>query len=82
MKVKIDAAKLPPLPQEELDNRRVRNERLKAIGVNPYQFDGPDDNNPYRMEAMMLILRDEEIPMELYEKIREYDEKHRIRMES
>lgn len=71
--------------KEELERRKRRYYRLKKIGVNPTIIvDADNDNttekeNPYRIEAMILINRDEDVPEELLKKIKKYDMEHNIK---
>ena len=73
-----------PLTKEDLDKRQRKYYRLKKIGVNPTVIvDDSEDGeieNPYRIEAMILINRDEEVSDELLKKIQQYDKEHNIKI--
>ena len=69
--------------EEELERRKRKYYRLKSIGVNPTII--TDDTveaeyeNPYRIQAMIIISRDEDVPDALIEKIKQYDLEHGVR---
>ena len=73
-----------PVTKEELEKRQRKYYRLKKIGVNPTLIveDGngeAETENPYRIQAMIMINRDEEVPDELIEQIKKYDMEHNIK---
>lgn len=67
---------LEPVTPEELLRRQKCEEKLNEIGVYPSII---DDNieyeNPYRAEAACMILRGEDVPEELKEKIKKHDKR-------
>lgn len=75
-----------PISKEEMERRRIRYQRLMKLGINPTKITQDDSceehENPYRVEIMVLINQDKEIPQELIEKMRAYDktlaEKYRV----
>ena len=67
-----------PITEEEIEFRKRKAERLKEIGINPYKFGPAEDENPYRVQAMILINQDKEVPEELLYKIEKYNKKHKI----
>ena len=68
-----------PLTRADLDRRERKNRRLRNIGVNPTKIvdEEGESENPYRVQAMIYIYRDEEVPLELLEKIKKYDAEHK-----
>lgn len=67
-----------PVTKNDLERRERKNQRLKNIGVNPKRIDGDESENPYRVQAMTYINRDEDVPRELIGRIKEYDIRHKI----
>lgn len=61
-----------PVSGEELARRERKYRRLQSIGVNPTRIVDEDgeSENPYRVQAMVYISRDEEVPRELVEKMK------------
>lgn len=69
--------------EEEIKQRKLRAERLKEIGVDIYSVDDSiEHENPYRAEAVILILRGKSVPPELKKKIHKYDYNYKIKKES
>lgn len=63
-----------PVTNEEIEKRKRRVARAEAIGSSITKVTtGAEHENPYRAEAMLYILRDEDVPQELLDKIKEYD---------
>ncbi len=66
-----------PVTQEELNKRKMRYHRLMAMGINPTLIvdteNADEHENPYRVEVMLLINQDKEVPQELVEKMQQYD---------
>jgi hypothetical protein len=60
-----------------MERRQIRYQRLEKLGINPIMLNHDDSceehENPYRVEIMVLINQDKEIPQELIEKMRAYD---------
>lgn len=66
------------LTEEELKKRQVKFERLEKIGENHTVVKGDDyeegeTENPYRIQAMIMINQDKDVPEELIKQIEEYD---------
>ena len=62
--------------EEELKKRQKKYNILERIGVKTTLVRGdvdPELANPYRIEAMLLISQDKDVPEELIKKIEEYD---------
>ena len=72
-----------PITQEELNKRKTRYRRLMAMGINPMLIvdteNADEHENPYRVEVMLLINQDKEVPQELVEKMQQYDKEYMIR---
>lgn len=63
-----------PVTEEEIKRRKRREARIEAIGGSMTRVtSGMEHENPYRAEAMIYILKDEDVPQELLDKIKEYD---------
>lgn len=66
--------------KEELDRRSRQYNRLMALGIDPTLIDdtqvGRERENPYAIQAMILINQDKEAPEELIQKIKKYDQKY------
>jgi len=66
-----------PISKEEMERRQIRYQRLEKIGINPIMLNHDDafeeKENPYKVEIMVLVNQDKEIPHELIEKMRAYD---------
>lgn len=66
--------------KEELDRRSRQYNRLMALGLDPTLIDdtqvGRERENPYAIQAMILINQDKEVPEELIQKIKKYDQKY------
>ena len=71
-----------PVTKEELEKRKRKYFQLKKVGVNPTLIvddnEDKEEENPYRIQAMILINRDEEVPEELIKQIQKYDKEHNI----
>lgn len=86
---KIESNKISPFiapysedapTKEELDRRSRQYNRLMALGIDPTLIDdtqvGRERENPYVIQAMILINQDKEAPEELIQKIKKYDQKY------
>ncbi len=86
---KIESNKISPFiapysedapTKEELDRRSRQYNRLMALGIDPTLIDdtqmGRERENPYAIQAMILINQDKEVPEELIQKIKKYDQKY------
>ena len=64
-----------PVTNQELKKRKRKYDRLKALGVDPTLFvcENEESENPYLIQAMVIINQDRDVPLELIEKIKEYD---------
>lgn len=66
--------------KEELDRRSRQYNRLMALGLDSALIDdtqvGRERENPYAIQAMILINQDKEVPEELIRKIKKYDQKY------
>ena len=68
-----------PVSRAEIERRERKNRRLKNLGVNPTKIDndeGGESENPYVVQAMVYIARDEDVPPWLLENIKKYDARH------
>lgn len=71
-----------PITNEEIEKRKRKYYRLKVIGVDPniiIDDENIESENPYIVEAMIIINRDKDVPPELIEKVKKYDLDHNIR---
>ena len=68
--------------QEEVNKRIKRIERAEELGIDLTSVDTNTSNayeeytNPYEIEALSFIMRDQEIPEELKHKFKKFEEKH------
>ena len=64
---------------DDYERRRIRLKRLAEIDFDVTKINEEEylqkGGNPYRVQAMNLIMRDKEVPNYLKEKIEEYDQK-------
>lgn len=76
--------KLPPFiapgakalaSNKEIEKRLVRIKRAKEIGQDLTRVDAEnfETENPYRVQALVYIMNDQEVPDELKEKIKRFD---------
>ena len=67
--------------KEELDRRSRQYDRLMALGIDSTLIDdtqvGREIENPYVIQAMILINQDKDVPEELAQKIKKYNQKKR-----
>ena len=70
-----------PLTRKELDRRERQYRRLRQIGVYSILDEDVEIDNPYRIQAMIIINRDENVPEELIEKIKQFDKEYNIKVE-
>lgn len=69
-----------PVTEEEIRKRQVRLKLLEEIGASCTKFDGGNETeNPYRVQALIYIMQDKEVPEDLKKKIKEFDKKYNIR---
>lgn len=68
-----------PVTQEEIEKRKERMIRAEEIGASITKFDGEETENPYRVQALIYIMQDKEVPEDLKKKIKEFDKKYNIR---
>lgn len=65
--------------KEELDRRSRQYDRLMALGINPTLIDDTqvdrEREDPYVIQAMLLINQDKDVPEELAQKVRKYNQK-------
>lgn len=61
--------------REEIVKKLNRIEKAKEIGQDITKVDIEDNEieNPYRVEALMYIINDQDVPQELKEKIKQFD---------
>lgn len=65
---------------EEIAQRRETARRLKEVGIDIYTIDDSVEyEDPYKLEAMCLILRGEEVPDSLMKKIKARNKKRERR---
>ncbi len=67
------------MSRAEIERRERKNRRLKNLGVNPTKIvddEGGESENPYVVQTMVYIARDDDVPLELLEKIKKYDAEH------
>lgn len=60
----------------EIRKRQDKSKKLKKIGVSTTLLTSSDDTaceNPYRIQAMILINQDKEVPAELVKQIEDFD---------
>lgn len=65
-----------PITSEEIKKREKRIQLLELIGEHPTRVTDDEFENPYRLKAIALISEDKDIPEELLEKIKKFDEEH------
>jgi hypothetical protein len=65
-----------PITSEEIKKREKRIELLELIGEHPTRVTDDEFENPYRLKAIALISEDKDIPEELLEQIKKFDEAH------
>ena len=66
------------ITRQEIEKREKRIARLEAIGQSVTKVTEEEEcENPYRVEALIYIMNDEDVPEELLEKIRKFDEKYK-----
>ena len=70
-----------PVTPEELEKRQRRLERLEQIGEHPTRVTEEEYVNPYKLEAIVLINADKDVPEELMKKIEEFDKAHFVTLE-
>ena len=70
------------ITQEEIEKRKRRIERSEAIGlsimhvISEWNYD-EEYENPYAVEALRYILNDIDVPEEVKEKMKIFDEKNK-----
>ncbi len=64
--------------KEEIEKRLRRIKRAKEIGQDLTRVDSEncETENPYRVQALLYIMKDQEVPQDLKEKIKEFDVKY------
>lgn len=64
--------------KEEIEKRLKRVQRAKEIGQDITRVDSIncETENPYRVQALLYIMNDQEVPQDLREKIKEFDIKY------
>lgn len=67
------------ITKEDIEKRKRRIARAEEIGQSLTRVTAEEYENPYRAEAMLYILQDKEVPEELKEKIRVFDEQHNLK---
>ena len=65
-----------PITSEEIEKRELRIKLLEQIGEHPTRVTENEFENPYRLKAMALISEDKDVPEELLQKIKSFDEEH------
>lgn len=62
------------LTKEEMEKRKRKIKRLEQINENYSRITEDEFENPYRIQALALIAKDEDIPEELLKQIKEFEE--------
>ena len=66
-----------PVTLEEIEKRKRIIERAEELGINITGVDTEKEyENPYKVEALIYIMDDKQIPEELIKKIQEFEEQH------
>ena len=67
---------LEPVTEEELARRKRQYNRLLDLGIDPTLVtEGNEKEDPFVLQALILINQDKEVPPELAQKVREYTKK-------
>ena len=80
----IAPGSLEPVTQEELEKRKRRIARAEAIGLSIMRVTSEKSNdeeyeNPYHVEALRYILDDMDVPKEVLQKIKEFENLHSVK---
>lgn len=61
--------------KEEIEKRLKRIKKAKEIGqdLTRVDFEKSEIENPYRVQALLYIMNDQEVPQDLKERIKEFD---------
>ena len=62
--------------KEEIEKRKIKYQRMLEIGVDTAILREEENENPYRIEAVVLINQGMEVPQDLLIKIKKYDEEY------
>lgn len=68
--------------KEEIEKRLTRIKRAKEIGQDLTRVDSKncEIENPYRVQALLYIMQDKEVPQELKDKIKKFDEQNNYKI--
>ena len=61
------------LTKEDMEKRKRKIKRLEQINENYSRITEDEFENPYRIQALALIAKDEDIPEELLKQIKEFE---------
>lgn len=73
-----------PLTQEEINKRKIRIERAEELGIYLTAV-GPENieyENPYKMQALYLIIQDKEVPEKIKKQIKDFEVMQKIKENS
>jgi len=62
--------------KEETEKRKIKYQRMLEIGVDTAILREEENENPYRIEAVVLINQGMEVPQDLLINIKKYDEEY------
>lgn len=67
---------------KELEKRRRKIQRAEALGISLTKVHNNENEyeNPYKVEALMYILNDKDVPKDLQRKIELFDEQHKTKI--
>ena len=65
-----------PVTSKEIERRERIIKLLEQIGEHPTRVTEDEFENPYKLKAIALISEDKDVPAELLEKIKKFDEEH------
>lgn len=68
-----------PVTQETIEKRLWRIERAEELGIylTEVNIESLEYQNPYKIKALEFIMQDQEVPEEIKEQIKQFEEKHR-----
>lgn len=69
---------MEPVSKEEVEKRKRIIERAEKLGIKVTSLDAEHEyENPYKVEALIYIMKDEPVPEELVKKIQEFEEAYK-----
>ena len=67
-----------PISSDEIEKRKRVIDRAEKLGIKVTSLDTElEYENPYKVEALVYIMKDEPVPEELVKKIQEFEERHK-----